>query len=49
MAPNVGHYGIFNGRKWREEIMPRIRHFIWLMDPDKDPVPKNDLGYWKSI
>jgi poly(3-hydroxybutyrate) depolymerase len=39
----TGHYGIFNGRKWREEIMPRIRHFIRLMDPDKDPVPKNDL------
>lgn len=24
----VGHYGIFNGRKWREQIMPRIRDFI---------------------
>ena len=26
--PRVGHYGIFNGRKWREQIMPRIRDFI---------------------
>ena len=26
--PRVGHYGIFNGGKWREQIMPRIRAFI---------------------
>jgi poly(3-hydroxybutyrate) depolymerase len=26
--PGVGHYGIFNGRKWREQIMPRVRQFI---------------------
>lgn len=38
-----GHYGIFNGRRWREQIMPRIRHFIREMDTDKDPVPKKDL------
>ena len=25
---NVGHYGIFNGRRWREEIYPRVRDFI---------------------
>ena len=24
----VGHYGIFNGRRWRELIMPKIRDFI---------------------
>ncbi len=24
----VGHYGIFNGRKWREDIEPRVRRFI---------------------
>ena len=26
--PRVGHYGIFNGRKWRAQIMPRVRSFI---------------------
>ena len=26
--PRVGHYGTFNGRKWREQIMPRVRSFI---------------------
>lgn len=40
----TGHYGIFNGRKWREEIMPRIRHFIREFDPDSDPIPAADLA-----
>lgn len=40
----TGHYGIFNGRKWREEIMPRIRHFIREFDPETSPVPKGDLA-----
>ena len=26
--PGVGHYGVFNGRRWREEIAPRVRQFI---------------------
>ena len=28
LQPGVGHYGIFNGRKWRGEILPRIKTFI---------------------
>jgi poly(3-hydroxybutyrate) depolymerase len=24
----VGHYGIFNGRKWRESVLPVVRQFI---------------------
>ncbi len=28
LAPGVGHYGIFSGRKYREIIYPRIRDFI---------------------
>jgi poly(3-hydroxybutyrate) depolymerase len=40
---NVGHYGIFNGSKWRGQIMPRIRHFIRRFD-DADPVPEKDLA-----
>jgi poly(3-hydroxybutyrate) depolymerase len=27
-APDVGHYGIFSGRRWREVIFPRVRDFI---------------------
>jgi poly(3-hydroxybutyrate) depolymerase len=41
---DVGHYGIFNGRRWREQIMPRIRHMIRDVDRTKaDPVPAADL------
>ena len=28
LQPGVGHYGIFNGRKWRSDILPRIKTFI---------------------
>jgi poly(3-hydroxybutyrate) depolymerase len=28
MAPGVGHYGIFNGRRWRETIAPVVEGFI---------------------
>jgi len=28
LAKNVGHYGIFSGRKYRETIYPQIRDFI---------------------
>ena len=28
MARRVGHYGIFNGRRWREEIAPVVEEFI---------------------
>ncbi len=28
VQPHVGHYGVFNGRRFREEIYPRVRAFI---------------------
>ena len=28
LAENVGHYGIFNGRKWRERIAPVVEDWI---------------------
>lgn len=28
LQKGVGHYGIFNGRRWREQIMPRIASFV---------------------
>ena len=27
-APRCGHYGIFSGRRWRENIYPDLRDFI---------------------
>lgn len=28
LQPNVGHYGVFNGRRWQAEIYPKVRDFI---------------------
>ncbi len=27
-VPGAGHYGIFSGRRWREDVYPRVRDFI---------------------
>lgn len=32
LEPNVGHYGVFNGRRWRERIAPRVVEFIRAHD-----------------
>ena len=32
LAKDVGHYGIFNGRKWRERIAPVVERFIHAND-----------------
>jgi poly(3-hydroxybutyrate) depolymerase len=32
VQPSVGHYGVFNGRRFREEIYPRVREFIARCD-----------------
>ncbi len=28
LQPKVGHYGVFNGRRWRTEIYPKVSDFI---------------------
>ena len=28
LAPNVGHYGIFNGSKWRGQIAPVVEEWM---------------------
>jgi poly(3-hydroxybutyrate) depolymerase len=28
VQPQVGHFGVFNGRRWRTEIYPKVRDFI---------------------
>ncbi|MBU6235347.1 MAG: polyhydroxyalkanoate depolymerase [Alphaproteobacteria bacterium] len=45
----VGHYGIFNGSKWRTQIMPRIRNFIRQFDKKTDSVPASDLKHIPDI
>jgi poly(3-hydroxybutyrate) depolymerase len=29
VQPVVGHYGVFNGKRFREEIYPKVRGLIW--------------------
>lgn len=45
---NVGHYGIFNGRRWRTLIMPRLRTFF-REQGKYDPVPIQDLFDGKKL
>jgi len=28
VVPKAGHYGIFSGRRWREQVAPKIAEFI---------------------
>ena len=40
MAEGAGHYGIFNGSKWRENVAPVVERFIRKHDPAKlTPLP----------
>jgi len=37
--PDVGHYGVFNGRRFRDDIYPRVRDFIARNQALHDAVP----------
>jgi poly(3-hydroxybutyrate) depolymerase len=39
VQPGVGHYGVFNGRRFREEIYPRVRTFIRQHDHAGERAP----------
>ncbi len=32
LQANVGHYGVFNGRRWEREIYPEVRNLILAME-----------------
>ena len=32
LQANVGHYGVFNGRRWEKEIYPQVRNLILAME-----------------
>lgn len=32
LQANVGHYGVFNGRRWEREIYPVVRNFILALE-----------------
>lgn len=39
-AAGVGHYGVFNGSRFRKDIAPRISQFIRSNDPRGDMIPE---------
>jgi poly(3-hydroxybutyrate) depolymerase len=36
-ALGAGHYGIFSGRRWRENVYPKVREFIAA---HQEPAPR---------
>jgi poly(3-hydroxybutyrate) depolymerase len=40
VQPGVGHYGVFNGRRFVEEIYPRVRAFIAANEAEVATAPK---------
>ncbi|MBX3485219.1 polyhydroxyalkanoate depolymerase [Phenylobacterium sp.] len=39
IQPHVGHYGVFNGKRFREEIYPRVRDFVRRMEKSQQRKP----------
>jgi polyhydroxyalkanoate depolymerase len=35
LQPAVGHYGVFHGRRWQNEIYPRVAEFIRSHDAQR--------------
>jgi poly(3-hydroxybutyrate) depolymerase len=44
LAKGVGHYGVFNGSRFRNEIAPRIREFIVGIEAGAEPVKPAKLN-----
>ncbi len=38
-CPGVGHYGVFNGSRFRADIAPRIAQFVRINDPRAEFIP----------
>ena len=45
LAEGVGHYGVFNGSRFRQEIAPRIRQFIGGIEAGAKPAKPNGAGH----
>ena len=47
MQPDVGHYGVFNGSRFRAEIAPRIADFVLSMSL-ASRTARNGAGAWHT-
>ncbi len=48
VQPGVGHYGVFNGTRWRTEIQPRLKQMIRSVDQRRTTgvmTPKDPDGF----
>ena len=45
LAEGVGHYGVFNGSRFRKEIAPRIREFIARVEAGAEPAARQARGF----
>ena len=43
VQPHVGHYGVFNGARFKAEIYPRVRAMIWDTELALARTPANAL------
>ena len=43
VQPHVGHYGVFNGARFKDEIYPRVRAVIWDAEMALSRTPANAL------
>jgi poly(3-hydroxybutyrate) depolymerase len=41
VQPHVGHYGVFNGARFKDEIYPRVRAVIWDAEMAISRAPAN--------
>jgi poly(3-hydroxybutyrate) depolymerase len=48
LQKDVGHYGVFNGSRFRREIVPRIQQFILAMDANQ-PLEKSAVNHLKRV
>jgi poly(3-hydroxybutyrate) depolymerase len=48
LAEGVGHYGVFNGSRFRKLIAPRIREFIAGIEASRRPAKSNGNGRSRS-
>ena len=44
LQPGVGHYGVFNGSRFRAEVAPRIADFILSVERPKVAVRRPAVG-----
>lgn len=43
LQEGVGHYGIFNGTRWRTEVQPRIAEMIKFVEQRRTPKQRNSV------